>query len=128
MAEQTTGRWEALRESIVDTSELRAEYDRTRSAVMQTRELLQCIDAERELAGISKAALAVRIGVDASVVRRLFAAEASNPTLRTVLELADALGMRLIIRPPRRRRTHAQSGRRASRIVMGSRRGEAVPA
>lgn len=124
MAGQPTGQWEALRERIVDTPELRAEYDRTRSAVMQTRKLLQCIDAERKLAGLSKAALAGRIGVDASVVRRLFSAEATNPTLRTVLELADALGMQVSISPPRRRR----SGPRPGRMMMSTRRGEAVPA
>jgi ribosome-binding protein aMBF1 (putative translation factor) len=124
MAEQTNGQWDALRESIVNTPELRAEYDRTKRAVMQTRELLQCIDAERELAGLSKAALAVRIGVDASVVRRLFSAEASNPTLRTVVELADALGMRVTISPPRRRR----SGHRPGRMIISTRNGEVVPA
>src|SRR5437764_11820521 len=103
MASQTTGQWEALRERIVDTPGLKAEYDHTRSAVIRTRELLQCIDAEREQAGLSKAALAELIGAEASVVRRLFSAESSNPTLRTVLELADALGMEISIRPPRHR-------------------------
>jgi len=103
MAEHNNGQWEALRESIVDTPELKEHYDRTRASVIRTRQLLQQIDSERELAGLTKAALAERIGVDASVVRRLFSAEASDPTLRTVLELADALGMQISVRAPRRR-------------------------
>jgi|GraSoiStandDraft_45_1057281.scaffolds.fasta_scaffold287301_1 ribosome-binding protein aMBF1 (putative translation factor) len=125
MAEQSTGQWEALRERIVDTPELRERYDRTRAAVIQTRELLQQIDSERELAGLTKAALAERIGVDASVVRRLFSAEARNPTLRTVLEMADALGMQISIRPSRRR-PQLRRGQRVTRAATSTRR-EAVP-
>lgn len=124
MAEHNTGQWEALRESIVDTPELKERYARTKAAVIQTRELLQQIDSERELAGLSKAALADRIGVDPSVVRRLFSAESSNPTLHTVLELASALGMQISFRAPRRR---ARPGRRTNRPVASARR-EAVPA
>jgi ribosome-binding protein aMBF1 (putative translation factor) len=126
MAQQNTGQWEALRESIVDTPELREDYDRTRVAIIQIREMLQQIDSERELAGLTKAALADRIRVDASVVRRLFSAEASNPTLRTVLELAGALGMQITVRPPRRR-PHIGQSRRLGRPAIIERR-EAVPA
>jgi len=125
MAEQNTGQWEALRESIIDTPELREHYDHARAAVIRTRELLQQLDAERQLAGLTKAALAERMGVDASVVRRLFSAEASNPTLRTVLEMADALGMQISIRPPRRR-PQVRHGRHAP-IARVTRR-EVVPA
>jgi ribosome-binding protein aMBF1 (putative translation factor) len=126
MAEHNTGQWEALRDSIVDTPELREDYDRTRRSVIRIREMLQQIDSERELAGLTKAALAERIGVDASVVRRLFSAEASNPTLRTVLELADALGMQISFRAPRRR-THFGQSQRAGRPAVRVPR-EAVPA
>ena len=108
MAEHNTGQWEALRGSIVDTPELKEQYARTKAAVIQTRELLQQIDSERELAGLSKAALADRIGVDPSVVRRLFSAESSNPTLHTVLELAGALGMQISF--PHRAAAHGLAG------------------
>ena len=41
----TTGRapdgWAALREELLDTPELRAEYARTRQSVLRTRRLLQ---------------------------------------------------------------------------------------
>src|SRR5438552_10303867 len=122
MAEHNTGQWEALRESIVDTPELREHYNRTRAAGIRARELVQRLDSERELAGLTKAALAERIGVDASVVRRLFSAEASNPTLHTVLELAAALGLQISFRAPRRR---SQSGKRMNRPIGGAQRGAA---
>ena len=57
------------------------------------RKLLMTIDSERQRVGIPKAELARRIGADPSVVRRLFSREASNPTLKTVLDLLAALNI-----------------------------------
>lgn len=103
MSEQMGGEWAELRESILDAPELRREYERTRQSVLRVRHLLQQLDAERERAGLSKAALAERIGADPSIVRRLFSSGASNPTLKTVLEIAGALGMEVDLRPTRSR-------------------------
>jgi ribosome-binding protein aMBF1 (putative translation factor) len=102
MTQTLTGRWEELRESIIGTPELREHYEHTKQSVMQTRRLLQQIDAERERVGLSKADLAHRIGADPSVVRRMFSAEASNPQLRTVLGMMDALGLDFTVKRGRR--------------------------
>jgi ribosome-binding protein aMBF1 (putative translation factor) len=108
--------WEELRESIVDTPELREHYEHTKQSVMQTRRLLQQIDAERERAGLSKADLARRIGADPSVVRRMFSSDASNPQLRTVLEIMDVLGITFATRRARRvRRGRQESPARPTR-------------
>ena len=101
MAERTSDSWATLRDEVLDTPELREEYERTKHSVLRTRRLLQHLDAERKRAGLSKAALAMRIGADPSVVRRLFSSGTSNPTLKTVLEIAEVLGMDLDVVPGR---------------------------
>ncbi|MBI4320413.1 MAG: helix-turn-helix transcriptional regulator [Chloroflexi bacterium] len=63
--------------------------------------MLREIDKERERAGLTKADLARRIGTDPAAVRRLFSARTSNPTLATVLGMADALGMRVEVVKPK---------------------------
>jgi transcriptional regulator with XRE-family HTH domain len=67
--------------------------------VSSVRELLKLIDVERERAGLSKADLAQRIGTSPATVRRLFTSESANPTLRTMLDLFDALDLELALQP-----------------------------
>jgi transcriptional regulator with XRE-family HTH domain len=59
---------------------------------------LETIDAKREQAGLSKAALAECAGINPASIRRLFTSDESNPTLLTVLELMDALDLDLVVR------------------------------
>ncbi|MCL5264176.1 MAG: helix-turn-helix transcriptional regulator [Chloroflexi bacterium] len=99
MPKTTTGRWTEMRERIVNTPELQAQYDRTRHELASTRRMLLQIDAERQRAGMSKAELARRIGKTPSVVRRVFSSKESNPTLGTVLNIADALGLEIELKP-----------------------------
>lgn len=101
MDKPAAGQWEELRESVLNTPEKRERYERSKRALILARKILMQIDAERERAGLSKAELARRIGSTPSVVRRLFSAEASNPTLRTVLDLLSALDMAVELRPAR---------------------------
>lgn len=110
--DETKSEWSALREEILDTPELHREYQRTRQSMVQIRRLLQQVDAERERAGLSKAALAERIGAEPSVVRRLFSSGTSNPTLKTILDITDVLGMQVELRPPHRSHplTHRKAG------------------
>lgn len=61
--------------------------------------LLNQLDAAREAAGLSKAALARAIGADPAVVRRLLSAPNVNPTLGTLAEVAAALGFRVRLEP-----------------------------
>lgn len=93
-----TDRWAQIRERALRTPDLQARYEHRRRTVISTRKLLMRIDAERERAGLTKAELARRIGTAPSVVRRLFAAEAGNPTLHTVLDVVEALGMEIEFR------------------------------
>ncbi|MCL4466727.1 MAG: helix-turn-helix domain-containing protein [Chloroflexi bacterium] len=103
MPEKTTGRWEEMRERIVNTPELQERYERTKDTISSTRQVLMEIDGERQRAGLSKAELARRIGMTPSVVRRLFSSKSSNPTLGTVISMAAALGMEVELRPSKQR-------------------------
>ncbi len=78
-----------------------AAYTRTRAAIDSTDALIRALDKARLLAGVSKAELARQIEARPEVVRRLFTAGDSNPTLATILKLAGALGFRLELVPDR---------------------------
>lgn len=102
MEKKTTGSmFERLREEIVNTPELRAQYERTRRRAILIRQILMSIDTERERTGLTKADLARRIGVAPSTVRRLFSSGARNPTLQTMLDLLAALDLELAVQPAR---------------------------
>lgn len=122
MERTSSGRWEQLREQLVNTPELQQQYERTKHSILLSRQLLLQIDAARERAGLSKAELARRIGTSPSVVRRLFSSGSSNPTLQTMLDILDALGFQFELKPvqvekpsasmlaPRKRRPRAEKG------------------
>lgn len=82
------------------------EYAAARREIDAVDELVRALDAAREKAGLTKAALAKRVGMKSEIVRRLFTAEAPNPTLDTVVKLAGALNYSLGLVP---RRTRARS-------------------
>jgi transcriptional regulator with XRE-family HTH domain len=56
-------------------------------------EVLRLLNEERIRQGVSLNALAVRAGLSQSQVSRLGSATASNPTLDSLLRLAEALGI-----------------------------------
>jgi DNA-binding phage protein len=95
------GRWEQIRERLLDDPEARERYERTFQVTVEIRRLLQTIEAEREQAGLTKAELARLAGTNPAAMRRLLTAETSNPTLRTLLAIFDALGLELSLRPKR---------------------------
>lgn len=101
------GRWQALRAPTLADPERRARYERKKATVMATRDWLRLIDQVREEAGLSKAALAHRVDMEPSAIRRLFTSESSNPKLDTVVSLMVALDIEWILT----RRSRA-SGRR----------------
>lgn len=74
-------------------------YVEARAVIDSTDALVRALDEARLLGGLSKAELARRIEARPEVVRRLFTAHASNPTLETVLRLANALGFHLELVP-----------------------------
>ena len=93
------GRWEQVRERVLAAPEARERYERTRRTVTGTREVLHRIEEERERAGLTKRELADRLGTDPASVRRLLTAQSANPTLKTLLEMLDVLGLELALCP-----------------------------
>lgn len=90
----------------------RAEYERSRQEIEQIDDVIRQLDSLREEAGVSKADLARQIGKNPAAVRRLFTAK-SNPELKTVAAIANALGaeIKVVAKVSRRGRSlRARSG------------------
>jgi DNA-binding phage protein len=99
VAETHPSKWAEMRGHYLSTPESIERYERKKRAVALTRQVLLKIDEERRLAGLSKAELARRVGATPSVIRRVFSSQSSNPTLTTVLDMLDALGIDFELRP-----------------------------
>lgn len=65
----SVSRWGALRAPTLADAERRARYERKKASVEATRRWLQVIDQAREEAGLAKATLAERVGMEPSAVR-----------------------------------------------------------
>lgn len=81
----------------MEDPQYRAAYAAARARIDAIDELVRSLDTARKAQDLSKAELARRMGVTAEVIRRLFSAEAPNPTMKTVVGVASALGYRLRI-------------------------------
>lgn len=57
-------------------------------------DVVRSLDARRQELGMSKAELARRADMPPAVVRRLFSQQHKNPTLTTLVAIADALDLR----------------------------------
>src|SRR5450759_3976739 len=97
----------------MDDPEYRAEYERTAREVAQVNEVMRALNDLREQGSMSKAELARVIGRNDAVVRRFFTAQ-SNPELRTIAAMAEALDADIRIVPRRK-----ASSRRATADVAG---------
>lgn len=102
--------WDEFYEQLFENPEERTEAERDFHEMVTMRKILQQVEAERERAGLTKAALAQRVGMNPASIRRLLTAEGSNPTLKTMLGIFDALEIELVLRPARRRQ-QAKPGR-----------------
>ena len=71
--------------------EFEAEYARSQRVIAGIDAVMHRLDALRAQAGLTKADVARRIGKDPATVRRLFSSQV-NPTLETVVAIADQLG------------------------------------
>src|ERR1019366_3285052 len=76
-----------------------AEYARARAEIRVVDDLIRSLDERRVVIGMTKAELARRISASPEVVRRLLTAEDTNPTMETVLRMAEAVGLRLALEP-----------------------------
>jgi DNA-binding phage protein len=93
------GKWERLRAERMQSPAFRERYERTRQSLREVQAVLAYLDDRREAVGLSKAALAREIGTHPAVVRRLFSSGAGNPTLKTVMDVMDALGLEMQFSP-----------------------------
>ena len=92
----------------MDDPEYRAEYERMTREISQVNAVMRALDELREQGAMSKAQLARVIGRNDAVVRRFFTAQ-SNPELRTIAAMAEALDADIRIVPRRKaspRRAH----------------------
>jgi DNA-binding phage protein len=80
-----------------------AEYQIARAEIDSVDGLMRALEAARRSEGLSKAELARRSGTRPEAVRRLFTMEAANPTISTVVGLAQSMGYSLALVPKARR-------------------------
>jgi len=90
------------------------EYAKASSEIATIDKLVRLLDTTRIAADMPKAELARRISAKPEIVRRLFTAASPNPTMATVLKIADALGLTLQLVPKRAPIRVARGGPRRS--------------
>lgn len=88
----------------------REEYGRARAEIDGVDQLMRALDGRRASLGLSKADLARAIQAEPSVVRRLFTTVDANPTVTTLMQLTEALGLRVVL--------EKESGKRQSRTTV----------
>jgi ribosome-binding protein aMBF1 (putative translation factor) len=89
------------------------DYKQARTEVDAIDQIVRALDSAREQLGLTKADLARAISAKPEIVRRLFTAEAPNPTLSTVVKVAIALGYKLELVPaPKKPLAARQNGHR----------------
>ena len=107
MATKRTGGDRYLARRLKDP-EYREAYEEASDRIGRVDAVIRALDQRRSELGFTKAELARRAGVKPEVVRRLFSAEAPNPTINTVVALAQALNLELTPKPRRRVRSGAK--------------------
>jgi transcriptional regulator with XRE-family HTH domain len=90
--------WDDLAHDLQDPGFLR-EYVAESVRIATIDRIVNELDAAREGAGLTKAALARAISSEPATIRRLFSSGHVNPTLGTLAEVAAALGMRVVLEP-----------------------------
>jgi DNA-binding phage protein len=86
-----------LGEELADPQR-KAAFERKLAKVKSMAEVLHVIESVREEKRLSKAEVARRMDRKPESVSRLLRGEGANPTLETLVELADAIGLELDIR------------------------------
>ncbi|MBI2170305.1 MAG: helix-turn-helix transcriptional regulator [Actinobacteria bacterium] len=94
MARARTGAERYFAERLTD-ADYRRHYHEARARIAQVDAVIRALDERRTALSFTKAELARRAGVKPEAVRRLFSAETPNPTLNTLVALAQALGLEL---------------------------------
>lgn len=99
--------------------EFRREFEREMAEITAVDAIVNALDALRSEQGKSKAELAREIGKNPASIRRLLTLDGSNPELRTVVAIANALEADVCIVPRNRsgRRGKTRRARRATETV-----------
>ena len=98
MAKLSTAAFDRDFENDIEDPEFRDAYLAARARIDAIGSVITELDAVRERQGLTKAELARRVGVSDAVIRRLFSAEERNPTMKTIVAVAAALGLELKVR------------------------------
>jgi DNA-binding phage protein len=88
---------EFLEGQLADPS-FKASFEKKLAKVKSIAEVLQVIELVRERENIPKAELARRMERKPEAISRLLRGEGANPTLDTLVDLVDAIGLELDIR------------------------------
>ena len=76
-----------------------AEYERVGAEIRAVDDLIRLVDAERVDLGMSKADLARKVSTTPAAMRRLLTSGEANPTITTVLDVLEAVGLRFTVLP-----------------------------
>ena len=113
----TNTAYEQYRTRRLTSPEFRAHYERHRSDIDAVDRVVADIEARRVELGLTKADLARLVGRKPESVRRLLSGNLVNPTLTTVSEMANALGMEMVVRPTRSAETLGPQVQRKARML-----------
>jgi transcriptional regulator with XRE-family HTH domain len=93
-----TGAEEYLAQRRADP-EYAAAHELAARRVDMFDEVVRALDVQRDALGMTKAELARRADMPPAAVRRLFSQRHKNPTLTTLVGIAEALGLQVRIVP-----------------------------
>jgi DNA-binding phage protein len=111
-----TGFDKFLEEKLRDPA-FREEFEVARAEIAATDSLIRALEGVRARRGVSKAELARRLSVKPEIIRRLLTDARGNPTVGTVLKVANALDHHLELVP--------NQGRRAAPVSKAARQARA---
>ena len=74
-----------------------AAYERASRRIAMFDDVVRSLDARREELGMTKAELARRADMPSAVIRRLFSQQHKNPTLTSLVAIADALELKICV-------------------------------
>lgn len=112
MAQREKTQFDLDLERDMRDSEFRVAYERARARIDAIDELVRKLDAERAAQKMSKADLAREMGMAPEAIRRLFSADQPNPTMKTVVAAADALGLRVTAVPAKKKQPKRQPSKK----------------
>lgn len=91
-----TGAERYLRDRLGDET-YAAEYERARERINRIDSVMRTIEERRLELDLSKAQLGRRAGVKPEAIRRLLSTDSPNPTLSTLISIADALDLSIAL-------------------------------